>query len=395
MGDENISAAKLLEIAAAELAKIHRGKHYAFWRSEAAPRLNAALGELPPFDAFREVWIHTGNGGHVMATMRFGDWAIDRFVEKKTITEIFAAFKAEVSRNIGRYTEVSPVFGVKLDELCDLGDGIEIVPKPDNLPGVLMRRPPIDSLQIPTSAAMLQQVFTMTPAFEPRAADDRVFPGTGLISSSQSDRSTARNRVRLACLLASSGPVELPITVLQPDHDALFVHVKCDQSANLRSTVPAVSLPVESGALRQVYLEFGKFAELDSIARAIDRLGRSRLAPSPVDRALELGIAAEIALMHGLGEGNAEIAHKIGTRAAWLLGRDPADRENVSSEMKKLYAARSQAVHSGVLTSRSKVDLDAADRLVARVLLSILKLGRFPNWSSLTMGGDAIAATKS
>src|SRR3546814_15004749 len=109
---------------------------------------------------------------------------------------------------------------------------------------------------------------------------------------------------------------------------------------------------------------------------------------SPVDRALELGIAAEIALMHAHSPANTEITQKIGGRAAWLLGRDPAEREAVFVDMKKLYQARSQAVHSGALSSKSTVDLDAADRLVAGAVSAILERGGFPDWNNLTMGGD-------
>ena len=82
-----------------------------------------------------------------------------------------------------------------------------------------------------------------------------------------------------------------------------------------------------------------------------------------------------------------EIAHKIGGRAAWLLGHEPAERANIFTEMKLLYQARSEAVHSGVLSAKSKVNLEAGDKLVTRTLTAILVRGRFPNWASLMMGG--------
>lgn len=391
MSDDENSAEMLLEAAAAELAEIHRAKHYGQWRGETAPRLNDSLGALPPFSSFRDVWVHTGDGGNVMGTAPFGKWAIDRLVEKKAIPEILAAFEDEVTQNVGRYTEISPIFGVQLDERCDLGDGVVIMPEPTDLLEALVHRPQISLMQVPTGTAILRRAYTVTPAFEPRAAGDRACPGTSETSPPAGTRDTERVRVRLACLLASSGPVELPLAVLQPDHNALFVAGEGNQAGRPFSAIPRVSFPVKADAVQRAYLALDKFAELDSLSRAIDRLGRSRLATSPVDRALELGIAAEIALMHGQGEGNAEITQKIGTRAAWLLGRDPAEREGVFTDMKRLYAARSQAVHAGILTSpSSKVDLDAADRLVARVLLAILELGRFPSWMTLTMGGAPI-----
>lgn len=99
-------------------------------------------------------------------------------------------------------------------------------------------------------------------------------------------------------------------------------------------------------------------------------------------------MAAEIALMLDNSPSNTEITYKIGSRAAWLLGEDAAERATIFEQMKHLYKARSDAVHSGKLSSRSKVDLAAADRLVARALVAIASRGRFPDWNDLTMGGE-------
>jgi hypothetical protein len=388
MRENEHSAEKLLETAATELVEVRRGKQYGLWRGDTGPRLNEALGASPPFEKFRDVWIHTGDGGCVRTTTRFGEWAIDRLVERKNFSDILIAFEDEAARNVGRYTEASPVFGIQLDKRCELGAGVVIVHEPTDALEAIMR-PQIRSMRVPTGTAMLRQAYTVAPAFDLRTAEDRVSPGRSVTSPPSSDRDTVRTRVRLACLLASSGSVELPLTVLQPDRDALFVAGEGNQAGRPFSATPLVSFPVEAATVLRTYLAFKKFSELDSLARSIDRLGRSRLAASPADRALELGIAAEIALMHGQGEGNAEITHKIGTRAAWLLGRDLTEREGIFADMKRLYAARSQAVHSGILTSsRSTVDLDAADRLVTRVLLAILELCGFPNWTRLAMGGE-------
>jgi hypothetical protein len=163
---------------------------------------------------------------------------------------------------------------------------------------------------------------------------------------------------------------------------------KENQATQSFAPQPVVCLPVEAVAVKRAFGCLATFLEVESLARSIDRLGRARLAASPVDRALDLGIAAEIALMHDHSPANTEIAHKIGGRAAWLLGRSPTEREVIFVEMKRLYQARSQAVHSGVLSSRSTIDLMSADRLVTRALFAILECGRFPNWNSLTLGGD-------
>lgn len=387
------SATELLQKISTQLAEIHRARDYGFWREETAPLLNAALGGVPPFSSYRDVWIHTADGGYVMTSPRFGEWAIDQLVDGKRPDEIIFAFEAEIDRNVGGYTEVSPVFGVQIDVHCDLGDGIALVPEPTDLLGPLIRLPTIKPVQLPTGTATLHQTFTVTPAFEQRATEDRACSGTSLTAPQSAERDAVRARVRLASILASEGPVELPLTVHQPDRKALLVAGAGNLSGRPFAAHPLVSLPVTAKAVKDNYDALTTFKEIDSLARSIDRLGRARLALSPVDRALELGVAAEIALMHGQGEGNAEITYKIGARAAWLLGRDSDARELIFADMKKLYAARSQAVHSGILSSRSSVDLDAADRLVARVLRTILNRGAFPSWSRLTMGGDPASDT--
>ncbi|AMS44698.1 HEPN domain-containing protein [Aminobacter aminovorans] len=112
------------------------------------------------------------------------------------------------------------------------------------------------------------------------------------------------------------------------------------------------------------------------------------------DRALDLGIAAEIMLMHDHSPANNEIAHKIGSRAAWLLGCSPEERAAIFSDMKALYQARSQAAHSGVLSTKSRVDLDASDRLITRAFNAIIERGHFPDWSILVMGGQENAAVQ-
>jgi hypothetical protein len=384
---ERNDAIELLKGAAAELVQIYRGKHYSLWRSEAAPRLGDALSQVEPFRGFRDVGIYTGDGAGVPTSARFGEWAIDRLVEKKTPDAILAVFAAEVARNAADYSDVSPLFGVQIDESCDLGNGVTLAPEPADVLASLLHRAPFQSVLLPTGTSLLCQSFTVTPAFE-RGTGDPAQGGASVTAPEASQRDAVRKRVRLACLLASAGPVELPLTALLPDHGALFVAGEGNQATRPFAPHPVVSLPVEAAAVKRAFACLATFREVESLARSIDRLGRARLAASPVDRAIDLGIAAEIALMHDHSPANTEIAHKIGSRAAWLLGRSPAEREAIFVEMKQLYQARSQAVHSGVLSSRSTIDLVSADRLVTRALFAILERGRFPNWNSLTLGGD-------
>jgi len=342
---------------------------------------------VPPFNAYAKTWISTGDGGGAITPGRFGDWAIDRLVQGLTPQAILDAFAIEIGSNSGCYEEVSPLFGVELDASIHLNEGITI----DALPTDDLERAffyvQVQPVTFATGTALLKQRYTVSPAFVQGGLDAA---GEGVTAPDIAARDVARGDVRLACLLASVGPVELPLSALVPDPNNLFVAGHGNQAGRPHGLMPMVAFPIESAKLKRTYNLLKTFKGGDSMARAIDRLGRSRLAASPVDRALDLGMAAEIVLMHDHSSANTEIAHKIGSRAAWLLGNDPETRATIFAEMKALYHARSTAVHSGALSRKSTIDLDAADRLVTAAFIAILERGRYPDWASLVMGGDEI-----
>lgn len=380
-------AIELIEEAARELAEIHRGKHYALWRDDKRRSLGDALRQVPPFDAYSESWIFTGDGGGAIAQGRFGDWAIDRLVENLEPAAILAAFGEEIAGNVGHYSELSAILGVQLDVTVELGGGVTLDAEPQDYFEGLLHRVPFQMLPVPSGTSVLRHRYRVEPAFELRTG---VPLGESVTTPAASDRDQVRQRVRLACLLTSVGPVELPFSLLQPNRASLFVAGDGNQAGRPFAAMPLVAFPVEGAAVERAYGQLATFRGGASMARAIDRLGRSRLAINPVDRALDLGMAAEIVLMHDHSPNNTEIAHKIGSRAAWLLGQTPTERATIFADMKSLYGARSQAVHSGVLSSRSTIDLNAADALVTRIFNAIVVRGAFPEWSSLVMGGDAL-----
>lgn len=388
--DRYDAAAALIEKTAAELSEIHRGKHYGLWRQDAEGVLDAALTSVEPFCAYADIWLCTGDGGGMVLQRRFGGWVIDRLVEHKSSAEILEMFDAEVVRNAGGYTELTPLFGVSIGANCDLGNGITIEPPAEDIFAQALRYWPFQRVEMPAGTAMLCQSYTVTPAYVPNR-ERPLNEGSTATVPPYAARDATRRRVRLACLLAGAGAVELPITAVQPDRDSCLVSGAVSTSGRPFTQHPMVSFPTEATTVATIFRQLGGFPEADSLARAIDRLGRSRLAVSDVDKALELGMAAEIALMHDNSPSNTEITYKIGSRAAWLLGEDAAERATIFEQMKQLYKARSDAVHSGKLSSRSKVDLAAADRLVARALVAIASRGGFPDWNDLTMGGEGQA----
>jgi hypothetical protein len=379
-------AVAFLRKIAGELAEIHRGSDYSLWRGEAKHRVNQYLSSAEPFSHFTTCWVFSDDGGGSIVGGRFGEWAIDRLVEKMAPEDIVALFTDEVARNAAIYEDVSPVLGIEITEACELGEGIRLVPPVADIFSAFDHPSRYLWPNMPTGTGFLIQPYTVSPAFEQRPEASGPV-GSGITQPIAAARDAIRRRCRLACLLASSGGVELPMSVILADRRALL-SAGGTMSGRPFAAHPLVAFPADMAMIKTAFAQLAAFAEGDSLTRAIDRLGRSRLATHPVDRALDLGMAAEIVLMHDLGTSNTEITYKIGSRAAWLVGEDANERATIFDEMKHLYKARSDAVHSGVLSPKSKVDLDLADQLVVRVVRAILERGSFPDWASLAMGGD-------
>jgi hypothetical protein len=390
-------AIELLRNAGAELADIRRARDYMFWRADNEEELGEALAETEPFKTYSGAWIFTEKGGCHVTDHHLGDWAIDQLFADKTPEDILVGFEAEVQRNASTYVEVSPVFGVQIASECELADGVRLVPADAKEAFAWGGR------WAPKGTCYLCQSFEVKPAFEAgstRAGSPR---RKGKAKPDSNSRDAVRHRVRLACLLATAGAVEFPVSFTADNH-LLFSSVskldetdeddetdeadRTDETDRPMPAHPQVSLPADETLIKTVFGHLSGFSHYDSLERAILRLGRARMAKSPVDKALELGIAAEIALTHGDDSGNAELTFKLCSRAAWLLGQEPVERARIFDEMKQLYHARSQAVHSGVLSARSRASLEAGHELVARMLTAIVQRGRFPKWANLVMGGE-------
>ncbi len=383
---ENVDAIAFLEEIAGELAQIHRGKHYAQWHGDAAERTNRALTNAEPFSDYASVRIFSGDGASCHVEGRFGDWAIGKLVGKMAPTDIVAAFHEEVARNCSRYEEVSPAIGITVDADIELAPGVRLVPPSSSIFDISGYSYRFQWGTLPEGTAFLVQSYLVTPAF---AKEDAGGSEADLVVETQPEREArdaVKERFRRACLLVSPGGLELPISVILADRQSLF-QIDGNSSSRPYAARPQVALPTDVGAIKAVFEALETVKDRGVIERAIDRLGRSRLFLDPVDRALDLGMAAEIILMHDAGSSNAEITYKISSRAAWLVGKDADERTNIFELMRDLYTARSKAVHTGKFPTKKPVDLGDADRLVSRTLRAIVERGEFPDWNRIALGG--------
>lgn len=113
----------------------------------------------------------------------------------------------------------------------------------------LRLRIPFQSLRLPAGTAVLKQAFAVKPAFELRQLSDAKPNETCATHPTVETRTASRNPVRLACLLASTGPVEFPVTTLLPDEKALFVAGEGNISARPFAARALVAFPVEAARI--------------------------------------------------------------------------------------------------------------------------------------------------
>lgn len=383
------SAIELLNGIDAELREITRGKEFAQWNQGAVGELGKLLN-FPPFDNFREIWIYTGDGGAIAASALVGRWALHKLVAKESAEAIIEGFEREARRASATYVELLPVAGVRIDRKCDLAEGVSLIPASEvPLAWRVMLHDRYHPLPfaIPAESCFLVQHYEVTPAYEFRTADS-VQPGQSRSMPATQDRETMRHRVRLASIAAGNGSAELPVSLFVPETESPFMGGTNNQTVRPVPAIPLVCFPVDADEVKSTFDQLCAFKNGSSLERAIDRIGRARTARNSVDASLELGMAAEITLMHGQNTSNTEITYKIASRAAWLLGDSAESRIEIFGEMKRLYRARSDAVHTGKLSKASDIDLQNGEALVVRAIRSILRRGEFPDWESLVLSGS-------
>jgi hypothetical protein len=159
-------------------------------------------------------------------------------------------------------------------------------------------------------------------------------------------------------------------------------------------TPPHQDGPVDPARVQAIYAQILdlKPADWPAIFRATDRLRRSRSHQSEVNRAIDLGIAVEMALLHEMGSDRGELRYRTALRGAYLLGKDGGNRREIFNTLRSAYDARSSAVHAGVLTKKGLIEsLPVADTYCADAIRSIIDRRGFPtDWESIVLNNQPI-----
>jgi len=119
----------------------------------------------------------------------------------------------------------------------------------------------------------------------------------------------------------------------------------------------------------------------------MQRLNSAMRRSSPVDSAIDLGIALESIF---LPDGRGALTFRLRVRAARWLGSTPAERRCLSVTVDDLYKVRSMAVHGGrvpdtIRGRQARELLEEGYGLTATGLVALIRKGD-PDWDAVTYG---------
>jgi len=310
----------------------------------------------------------------------------------------------QTSRELARFLELdhTPAYailgirGLELAEEVQITDDIRLVPY-ESAPESL-------SKSMADQAAGASEGVLMAPhlarSLRPRVAlimNIRISPKTHDVAKSQAcpDCMDTLRRIRLLLtLVGRSTPVPsccwVDLHEWVPCRDFLSSGV----SGALMATEPLSLHEMTHGDCSDASTLVKQFLKLNPtdqtvLSTCLDRLNRSKRASNNIDKAIDLGIAMEVLLLHDRSEHD-QISFTFRLRGAWLLADSGEERIEIERILSRIYTCRSQAVHAGKCKSPSKKMslsslLEQGQDLCAEAVRAILHKGGFPNWNKLIL----------
>jgi Apea-like HEPN len=332
-----------------------------------------------------------GMGGGRTGRGVSGRWVLHCLLSGVGAETILAAARASVSANRYEALEVRPVKGVKIDAPYRLTQMASLVPNNQLVRGHGHARAFGNDMlgpQFPSDTAALIQKIVVEPAMIAIHSDQ----DQAAFERGQETRNAYAARLRLALGLASGKSVEMPLAYGQSDPESILGLSGEIISQRPSTTFFGSDIEVDIPAALRIFAQLEAMQAPRALELSVDRLLRSRSGRNLEDRIIDLGMAAEIALMHapkGSGDGKSEITNKLSMRGAWLIGETARDRQEVATLLSELYAARSVVVHTGEASGKLQARMVVFDDIVVRIARALLRRGGFPDWKALVLGADA------
>jgi len=351
--------------------------HQARWARislDAVSSLGDAMLVEPALEQLEGVWVHNPAGGGAVNLKVAGIYLVDRALDIGVETVVEDLFRFAETGEVD-LTTVYLVEGITIPETVTLGGGYSFelfhtLPKPHAaLPIFGKANVPAHGWGNPPSCALVHRTRFKVPMQSP--AEREAAP---MFHVDSSDVRTTMTTALNAAMLASTGAPQFRQqyhVITSPG----WPYMDCGGFAGSeRFPVPVpFARPVQIERLAE-YFELMQSQD-GRLEMALSKLQSSRQRISNAERVIDLGTCMEMLLTHGEGQ-SSEITFKISSRAAWLLGSDATSRVEIFSRARGLYGARSQAVHSGIISTPKGANSLEREAELNRLLASYDQLCR-------------------
>lgn len=406
------AASELLEamptlMAAAHFEKSNRIIQALEGGQNSAAKLKTAIHEDSSFGGLRGGWIQGGNYGMTLEGHMLPYILINSALDGESIGPIIAEARAFAKSATCITERYAPLAGVTVAKSVKLDNKIDLVPwadVPDSYQKTKFGPNSPDTILALKESGIFQRRAVANSAIRVRSLKRQVLFSSHKDAKTVADASASANNVRseqirdiVRCITALNVYAVAAIgnwTLFDRKiangissggysyHGTLF-----ERAVQAASSKPSM---LDEGFLPGLFHHFEKFesSEKDVLRVALDRLNQALRKQNIVDKAIDLGIALEVMLLHGIGENDrGELRYRSSIRGASILGGKKSERLENFKLLKAAYDLRSKAVHSGVLKKEKKRPppeqiLKHATSACASIARKLINRGSFPDWEA-------------
>ena len=310
--------------------------------------LVSRLAQAPELAEFSGAMHSFGGGAMRITPESLANWLVLRAHSSSPSAAVDSIWEYVTSTSL-TMTAVVAVGGVEVAEPIDMGQGTWLIPW--------------SALSASSAKNSFDSSFLMSFAQRPRAALTRQFvlpkqvvhDGEPHVYHSV-DYHAHDDVLLLLTLVGPTSAFSVGYWVDPPHHAPIF---------GLGMTLPHIEgyspsrqlLPEAGERVQQLSTQWTVLspARRDELRVPISRLNSAMRRTSPVDAAIDLGIALESFFLSDQSGTQGEMSFRIRMRAARWMGGTRADRERISKLANRLYETRSKAVHTGRLGSKQNL----------------------------------------
>ena len=360
------------------------------------------------FGKLRGGWVSFAGAGHALDPDVLPNVLLARVLRGESAEHAIAVARAFSKDGSSAAFWYGALAGVTVAAPCTLAEGLDIIPWTAVPSGAQKswlddkRERAFAAPLRPTANCAIRIALPRRPALFQTAMEDGAMAN---MSDQPWFRAFERATDAIRCMtIVSAQPVAILASWAEPTENILqdFVGTSTQSYPDLSN--PAVfgssltAAPLDEIATADTFLRFSDFSGADraALCTAIDRIGAALRWKTEVDKAIDLGIALEVLLLHDLDDPG-ELTYRIGLRGAQFLGGDTAARLSNFRRLKKIYALRSKAVHKGTVEADEKAasTLEDAVAISKAITRKLIANGRFPEWERevvLSSGASDIIA---